>query len=86
MVLLGARDLPAAHYTLFVLTGQSNSLGTTNAGEADPTSGSDPADAHVLFAWHNIAGEGITIGHSGQTLSPASATRVDARRRDTVAS
>lgn len=43
----------AAHYKLFVLTGQSNSLGTTNAGEADPTSGSDPADSHIRFFWHN---------------------------------
>ncbi|MBP7276252.1 MAG: hypothetical protein KBA51_08630 [Kiritimatiellae bacterium] len=69
-----ATDAPAAHYKLFVLTGQSNSLGTTNGGEADPTSDTDPADAHIPFAWHNIAAEGVTIGHSGQTLTPATTT------------
>ena len=55
----------AAHYRLFVLTGQSNSLGTTNAGEADPTSGSDPADAHIKFFWHNLVNASTTIGTSG---------------------
>lgn len=55
----------AAHYPLFVLTGQSNSLGTTNAGEADPTSGTDPADSHIKFYWNNIADATHPIGDSG---------------------
>lgn len=55
----------AAHYKLFVLTGQSNSLGTTNAGEADPTSGSDPGDSHIRFFWNNIADATHPIGSSG---------------------
>ncbi|BCU75297.1 sialate O-acetylesterase [Luteolibacter sp. LG18] len=70
LLLLLANALPfqaarATHYKLFVLTGQSNSLGTTNAGEADPTSGSDPADSHVKFFWSNIADATHPLGNSG---------------------
>ncbi len=68
IALLGAVACPlasAAHYKLFVLTGQSNSLGTTNAGEMDPTSGSDPADPHIRFFWNNIANATTPIGSSG---------------------
>ena len=53
------------HYKLFVLTGQSNSLGTTAGGEADPTSGSDPADQHVKFFWHNVVDAAESLGDSG---------------------
>ena len=55
----------AKHYKLFVLTGQSNSLGTTAGGEADPTSESEPADDHVLFFWDNVADASNSIGDSG---------------------
>jgi len=55
----------AAHVRLFVLTGQSNSLGTTAGGEVDPSPGSDPADAHVRFFWHNVADETTSLGDSG---------------------
>lgn len=53
------------HYKLFVLTGQSNSLGTTAGGEVDPTSGSDPADQHVKFFWHNVVDATESLGDSG---------------------
>jgi hypothetical protein len=62
---LSAPLASATHYKLFVLTGQSNSLGTTNGGETDPSSGSDPADAHVKFYWDNIANARQAIGNSG---------------------
>ncbi len=65
LLLLAALPARAAHYKLFVLTGQSNSLGTTNAGEADPTSGTDPADSHIKFFWNNIADPTHPIGDSG---------------------
>ena len=55
----------ATHYKLFVLTGQSNSLGTTNGGETDPTSGSDPSDQHVLFAWDNFDTSSVSFNSSG---------------------
>lgn len=61
----GPFDARAAHYRLFVLTGQSNSLGTTNAGEADPSPGSDPADGRVLFYWHNWVDATTSLGSSG---------------------
>lgn len=66
----------AKDYKLFVLTGQSNSLGTTNGGETDPSSGSDPADQHVKFAWHNVVSATTSLGHSGLTLDPQQQTAV----------
>ncbi len=55
----------AAHFKLFVLTGQSNSLGVTNGGEADPSIGSDPADAEVKFWWDNVVDATTSLGDSG---------------------
>ena len=64
-VMAGATDARAAHYKLFVLTGQSNSLGTTNAGEADVSPGSDPADGKIPFYWHNWVDATTSLGNSG---------------------
>ena len=61
--------LPAAHIDLFVLTGQSNSLGTTAGGEADVSPGVDPADAQVKFFWSNRATSSVVIGDSGGVFS-----------------
>ncbi len=72
-LIVGASDARAAHYKLFVLTGQSNSLGTTNAGEADTSPGSDPADAHIPFYWENWVAEDDSLGTSDNqftTLMP----------------
>ena len=55
----------AKHYQLFVLTGQSNSLGVTNGGESDPTIGTDPADSEILFYWDNVANATTSLGDSG---------------------
>lgn len=55
----------AEHYKLFVLTGQSNSLGTTAGGEPDPGPGSDPGDSGVKLFWHNVADASISLGDSG---------------------
>ena len=57
--------MEAAHVKLFILTGQSNSLGTTAGGEADPTPGADPADANIRFFWSNRADAATVIGDSG---------------------
>ena len=65
LAMLSLQTARATHYRLFVLTGQSNSLGTTNAGEADPGPGSDPGDAHIPFFWSNIADATHPIGDSG---------------------
>jgi sialidase-1 len=61
--------LPAAHVDLYVLTGQSNSLGTTAGGEADVSPGIDPADAQVKFFWSNRATSSVVIGDSGGVFS-----------------
>jgi hypothetical protein len=55
----------AEHYQLFLLTGQSNSLGVTNGGETDWSIGDDPADADVPFFWKNVANATTTLGDSG---------------------
>lgn len=55
----------AAHLKLFVLTGQSNSLGTTNGGEAALGPGDDPADSRIQFFWHNVASDSVALGDSG---------------------
>ncbi|MCH1498302.1 MAG: sialate O-acetylesterase [Akkermansiaceae bacterium] len=55
----------AEHYQLFLLTGQSNSLGVTNGGEANWSIGDDPADANVPFFWKNVANATTTLGDSG---------------------
>ncbi|MFC4991615.1 cadherin domain-containing protein [Rubritalea tangerina] len=65
-------QLQAEHYRLFLLTGQSNALGTTNGGEADVSVGVDPADQHIKFAWSNVVSDSQEIGHSGEVLNPAS--------------
>jgi len=55
----------AAHYKIFVLTGQSNSLGTTGGGEDDTSPGSDPGDAQVKLFWHNRVDAERVLGDSG---------------------
>ena len=55
----------AEHYKIFVLTGQSNSLGTTNGNEPDLSPGVDAADPRVKFFWHNVADATTSIGNSG---------------------
>jgi len=67
-LLLAAVPSPAVHVRLFVLTGQSNSLGPTNApDDTDPSPGIDAADDRVHFFWHNVANATTTIGASGGT-------------------
>ncbi len=63
-IIAGAPAAQATHYKLFILTGQSNSLGTTNAGEADASPGTDAADTRVPFFWSNWANETTPLGDS----------------------
>ncbi|MGA0845352.1 MAG: sialate O-acetylesterase, partial [Luteolibacter sp.] len=64
-VLSVSPTLNAENIRVFVLTGQSNSLGTTNGSEPDLSPGSDPADANVKFWWHNVADASTSLGDSG---------------------
>ncbi|MBP7275798.1 MAG: hypothetical protein KBA51_06320, partial [Kiritimatiellae bacterium] len=64
VALLCAGPARAVHIKLFLLTGQSNSLGTTNGGENDSTPGRDPADAHIPFYWENWADATTSLGTS----------------------
>ncbi len=54
----------ADHFQLFLLTGQSNSLGTTAGGESDLSPGWDAADEQVRFFWSNVANAESGIGDS----------------------
>jgi hypothetical protein len=65
LMLAAARPAPAAHYQVFVVTGQSNALGTTNGGEAEVSPGADAADPRVRFFWHNVADAATSLGDSG---------------------
>lgn len=64
-MLLSLGPVAAKPIQIFVLTGQSNSLGVTNGGEVDISIGSDPADAHVKFWWSNVADATTPLGDSG---------------------
>lgn len=64
-LVLAATPARAAHLRLFVLTGQSNSLGTTDGDGAEPSPGADEADKDVRFFWHNLASAGKSLGDSG---------------------
>ena len=66
--LLGLLATPlaeAAHHKLFILTGQSNSLGTTQGTVGDVSPGTDAADARLKFFWHNVADASTSLGDSG---------------------
>jgi len=67
----------AAHYKLFVLTGQSNSLGVTDGGESDPSIGIDPADAKVIYFWENVVNATKTLGDSGGVFTTLQETQGD---------
>ncbi len=81
-LIIFSQTLVAKHHKLFVLTGQSNSLGVTNGGESDPSSGFDAADQHILFSWHNRVNVSTSLGHSGQTFTPVRATAEFTTLRD----
>ncbi len=61
----------ARHVKVFVLTGQSNSLGTTaDPAEKDVSPGEDPLDARIPFFWRNRStrtgdGPSVLYGDSG---------------------
>ena len=70
MLLLVAGIASAAHIKIYVLTGQSNSLGTTNGKETDKSPGSDPADAQVKFWWQNWASATTSLGNCTNKIVP----------------
>jgi hypothetical protein len=69
LCLFAVAPLMATHYEVIVLTGQSNSLGTTGGGEEDSSPGSDSADDQVKFFWHNRVDAERALGDSGGDFS-----------------
>ncbi len=59
----------AGHIKVYVLTGQSNSLGTSNGTEIDKSPGNYQADAQILFWWENWASAGVSIGTSTNRIT-----------------
>ena len=45
---LSSSIAPAAQFDVYILTGQSNSLGTTGDSDTLPNPGVDPADANIV--------------------------------------
>lgn len=68
-----ARLLPAATFNVYILTGQSNSLGTTGL-ESAHAPGFHPADQQTSFFWSNVSSSNTTYppllyGHSGGAIT-----------------
>ena len=61
------------HIKVYVLTGQSNSLGTTSGTEIERLPGLDPADDQVRFWWANVADATNSLGRSGGFFGPLQA-------------
>ena len=58
--LAAAQAVAAAPVDVYILTGQSNSLGTTKA-ETDYSPGSHPADSVIRIFWANVGGTGWPV-------------------------
>jgi hypothetical protein len=52
---LGLPVCPAVEYDVYILTGQSNSLGTTGSGDTLAVPGADAADDETAFFWSNVS-------------------------------
>ena len=68
-----AQVVAATPVDVYILTGQSNSLGTT-AGETSYTPGTHPADSVIGLFWANVSGSAIyppaSYGTSGNLFKP----------------
>lgn len=69
-----AVSVEADQLDVYILTGQSNSLGTTNLEGVDYNPGSHPADAETAFFWSNVAASNTVYppklyGDSGGALT-----------------
>ena len=71
--LAAAQAVAAAPVDVYILTGQSNSLGTT-ASETNYNPGPHPADAVIRFFWANVSGSAsyppASYGTSGNAFKP----------------
>jgi hypothetical protein len=52
---LGLPVCLAVEYDVYILTGQSNSLGTTGSGDTLVAPGADAADDETAFFWSNVS-------------------------------
>jgi len=78
----------AAEVDLYVLTGQSNMLGTTAAGDPQPAPGADAGDAAARVWWSNVspANDGWPprlLGDSGGRFVPLAVQQGDGGRNET---
>ncbi len=73
-VVMAATPSPAVEYDVYILTGQSNSLGTTGSGDTLPATGADPADGQTGFYWSNVSASNtvyppVLYGTSGGAIT-----------------
>ena len=71
---VAAPAVSAVEYDVYILTGQSNSLGTTGSGDARPAPGADPADGQTGFFWSNVTSTNtayppVLLGDSGGAIT-----------------
>lgn len=64
----------AVEYDVYILTGQSNSLGTTGSGDTLPSPGVHRADGQTAFFWSNVSASNtvyppVLYGDSGGRLT-----------------
>lgn len=52
---IAAMPARAVEYDVYILTGQSNALGTTAAGDSQPAPGVHEADRQTAFWWSNVS-------------------------------
>lgn len=55
LVAFGMPTVPGVEYDVYVLTGQSNSLGTTGSGDSLAAPGVEAADGQTGFFWSNVS-------------------------------
>lgn len=72
---LSSSIAPAAQFDVYILTGQSNSLGTTGDSDTLPNPGVDPADANTRLFWSNVKSSNtvyppVLYGSSGGAILP----------------
>jgi hypothetical protein len=83
-----AATATAAEVELYILTGQSNMLGTTAADDPQPAPGKDPADATARMLWSNVSPANAgwpprLLGDSGGRFVPLAVQQGDGGKNAT---
>jgi len=90
LVLAVGQAAPAADppWEVYVLTGQSNMLGTTGSGDATPAPGPSPADERIACFWSNATSTNTAFppklyGDSGAAITTLRVQQGDGKANET---